>query len=161
MSESVCRNEDRHDHIPLEKESVLERLLAPVIVPDPLPVLPGLASNTQVPVVAMVPQAYILDRIPETVPKRGVSQKAPVLVGPAVICKFDPESRGPRFDMVGLESLKPPQETRMMQQQEVACDRHLPDLLLESVDVCNVAARKLDHGRTAVIRSIRSNHLPR
>jgi hypothetical protein len=63
--------------------------------------------------------------------------------------------------MVGLESLKPPQETRMLQRQEVAYDRHLPDLLLESVDVCNVAARKLDHGRTSLIRFIRSNQLPR
>ena len=148
-------------HVALEKESILERVLAPVIVADPLPVLPGLASNTQVPVIAMVPQADILDRIPETVPKRGVPSENSSPPGPAAICKFDPESRGPRFDMVGLESLKPPQETRMMQQQEVACDRHLPDLLLESVDVCNVAARKLDHGRTSLIRSIRSNHLPR
>ena len=55
--------------------------------------------------------------------------------------------------MVGLESLKPPQETRMLQQQEVACDRHLPDLLLESVDVCNVAAGKLERGRTSLIGS--------
>jgi len=54
--------------------------------------------------------------------------------------------------MVGLESLKPPQETRMLQQQEVACDRHLPDLLLESVDVCNVAARKVDHGRMSLVQ---------
>ena len=69
-------------HVALEKESILERVLAPVIVPDPLPVLPGLASNTQVPVIAMVPQADILDRIPETVPKRGVPQKTPVLLVP-------------------------------------------------------------------------------
>ena len=38
-------------HISLEKESVLERVLAPVIIPDPLPVLPRLTSNAQVPVI--------------------------------------------------------------------------------------------------------------
>jgi site-specific recombinase XerD len=54
--------------------------------------------------------------------------------------------------MVGLEYLTPPQETRMLQQQEVACDRHLPNLILQSVDFCNITARKLDHGRTSLIR---------
>jgi hypothetical protein len=67
-------------HIPLEKESVLDRLLAPVIVPDPLEVLPNPASNAYVPVVEMVPQAYVLKRIPEVLPEGGVPQKAPVLV---------------------------------------------------------------------------------
>jgi len=67
-------------HIPLEKESVLDRLLAPVIVPDPLEVLPGPASKAYVPVVAMVPQAYVLNRIPEVLPEGGIPQKAPVLI---------------------------------------------------------------------------------
>src|SRR6266481_8844034 len=67
-------------HVPLEKEGVLERLRAPLIVPDPLPDLPGLTSNAQVPVVAMVPQAYVLDPIPEVLPERGVPQPTPVLV---------------------------------------------------------------------------------
>jgi hypothetical protein len=64
----------------LEKESILDRLLTPVIVPDPLEVLPNPASNAYVPVVEMVPQAYVLKRIPEVLPEGGVPQKAPVLV---------------------------------------------------------------------------------
>jgi hypothetical protein len=67
-------------HIPLKKERVLERLLAPVIVPDPLEVLPNLAAEANVPVVSMVFQAYVLNRIPEVLPEGGVPQKAPVLV---------------------------------------------------------------------------------
>ena len=50
-------------HIPLEKEGVLERLLAPVIVSNPFPVLTGLTSNAQVPVIAMVPEADVLGAI--------------------------------------------------------------------------------------------------
>src|SRR5215467_3087571 len=42
-------------HIPLEKEGVLERLLAPVIVSNPFKVLTRLTANAEVPVVAMVP----------------------------------------------------------------------------------------------------------
>jgi hypothetical protein len=67
-------------HIPLEKEGVLDRLLTPVLIPDPLKVLPNLTSNTQVPVVAVVPQPHVLDRIPEVLPEGGVPQKAPVLI---------------------------------------------------------------------------------
>jgi hypothetical protein len=55
-------------HVPLEKESILERLLTPVIVPDPLPDLPSLTTNAQVPVVAIVSEADVLDRIPEVLP---------------------------------------------------------------------------------------------
>ena len=67
-------------HIPLEKESVLDRLLAPVIVPDPLEVLPSPASNAYVPVVEMVSQAYVLNRIPEVLPEDGIPQKALVFI---------------------------------------------------------------------------------
>jgi hypothetical protein len=67
-------------HIPLEKESILDGLLAPVIVPDPLEVLSSPGSKTYVPVVAIVPEAYVLKRIPEVLPEGGVPQKAPVLV---------------------------------------------------------------------------------
>jgi hypothetical protein len=67
-------------HIPLEKEGVLERLLAPVIVSDPFPVLTGLTSNAEVPVVVMIPEADVLDRIPEILTEGGVPEKAPVLV---------------------------------------------------------------------------------
>ena len=69
-------------HIPLQEESVLERVLAPVIVADPFKVLPGLTSNAQIPVVAMVPQPYVLGRIPEVLPESGVPQKTPVLLRP-------------------------------------------------------------------------------
>src|SRR5262245_41893866 len=69
-------------HISLEKESVLERVLAPVIIPDPLPVLPRLTSNAQVPVIAFVPEPYVLDRIPEVFPKGRVPKKTPILVRP-------------------------------------------------------------------------------
>ena len=47
-------------HVPLEKESVLERLQAPVIVPDPLEVLPSPGSKAYVPVIEMFPRAYVL-----------------------------------------------------------------------------------------------------
>jgi hypothetical protein len=69
-------------HIPLEKEAVPERLLAPVVVPYPLPVFSNLTSNAQVPVVAMVSEAYVLDRIPKVLAEGGVPQKTPVLVVP-------------------------------------------------------------------------------
>jgi hypothetical protein len=67
-------------HVPLEKESVLDGLLAPVIVSDPLEVLSSPASKTYVPVVAIVPEAYVLKWIPDVLPEGGVPQKAPVLV---------------------------------------------------------------------------------
>jgi hypothetical protein len=67
-------------HIALKKESVLERVLPPVIVADPFKVLSSLTSNAQVPVIAMVPQPYVLDRIPEILPERWVPQKAPVFI---------------------------------------------------------------------------------
>jgi hypothetical protein len=67
-------------HIPLEKEGVLERLLAPVIVSNPFPVLTGLTSNAQVPVITMVPEADVLDRIPEILAEGRVPEKAPVLI---------------------------------------------------------------------------------
>jgi hypothetical protein len=67
-------------HIALEKEGVLERLLAPVIVSNPFPVLTGLTSNAEVPVVTMVPEADVLNRIPEILAEGRVAEKAPVLV---------------------------------------------------------------------------------
>ena len=67
-------------HVPLEKEGVLERLLAPVVVSNPLPVLTRFAANAQVPVVAMVSEADVLDGVPEILTERGVPEKAPVLV---------------------------------------------------------------------------------
>jgi hypothetical protein len=67
-------------HIPLEKESVLDRLLTPVIISDPLPGFSNLASNACIPVIDVVPQTYVLNRIPEVLTKSGVTKKAPVLV---------------------------------------------------------------------------------
>jgi len=67
-------------HVPLEEESVLDRLLAPVVIPYPLKGFPNLASDAQVPVVPMIPEADVLDGIPEILPEGGVPEKAPVLV---------------------------------------------------------------------------------
>jgi hypothetical protein len=67
-------------HIPLEKEVVLERLLAPVLVSNPLPVLSSLAANAEVPVVSVVSEADVLDRIPEVLREGRVPEEAPVLV---------------------------------------------------------------------------------
>jgi hypothetical protein len=67
-------------HVPLEEESVLDRLLAPVVIPDSLKGFPNLASKTQVPVVPMIPEADVLDGIPEILTESGVPEKAPVLV---------------------------------------------------------------------------------
>src|SRR5262249_16024479 len=92
-------------HVALEEESILERVLAPVIVPDPLPILPGLASNTQVPVIAMVQQADILDRIPETLPKRGVPQKTPVLLVPHQFVSSIRSQRALPLTWLGLNPL--------------------------------------------------------
>ena len=62
------------------KKAILDRLLAPVVVPDPLKGFPNLASDAQVPVVTMVPEADVLDGIPEILTEGGVPEKAPVLV---------------------------------------------------------------------------------
>jgi hypothetical protein len=67
-------------HVPLEEESVLERLLAPVVVSNPFPVLTGLTANAEVPVVTMVPEGDVLNGIPEILTEGGVPEKAPVLV---------------------------------------------------------------------------------
>ena len=67
-------------HIPLEKKGILERLLAPVIVSNPFPVLTGLTADAEVPVFAMVPEADVLDGIPEILTEGGVPEKAPILV---------------------------------------------------------------------------------
>jgi hypothetical protein len=67
-------------HIPLEEEGVLDRLLAPVIVADPLKVLPNLASEADVPVVLIVLQAYVLNRVPEVLPEGRIPQETPILV---------------------------------------------------------------------------------
>jgi hypothetical protein len=88
-------------HIALEKESVLVRLLAPVIVPDPFKVLPSLTSNAQVPVVAIVAQAYVFDRIPRSLaggqgPAESSSPRQTVIVG-----NFDPGSRGRHSSTAG------------------------------------------------------------
>jgi hypothetical protein len=66
-------------HVPLEKEEVLE-WCHPLIVPDPLRSFPNLTSDAQVPVVDMLPQVYVLNRIPEVFPEGGITEKAPVLV---------------------------------------------------------------------------------
>ena len=67
-------------HIPLEKEGVLERLLAPVVVSNPFPVLTGFTANAEVPIVFMVPEADVVDGIQKVLPEGGVPKKAPVLV---------------------------------------------------------------------------------
>jgi hypothetical protein len=67
-------------HIPLEKESVLDRLLTPIIVADPLPGFSNLASNACVPVIDVVPKPDVLDRIPKVLSEGRIPQEAPVLV---------------------------------------------------------------------------------
>ena len=67
-------------HVPLEEESVLDRLLAPVVVSNPFPVLTGLTANAEVPIVPMIPEADVLDGIPEILTEGGIPEKAPVLV---------------------------------------------------------------------------------
>ena len=67
-------------HVPLEEESVLDRLLAPVVVSNPFPVLTGLTANAEVPVFAMIPEADVLDGIPEILTEGVVPEKAPILV---------------------------------------------------------------------------------
>jgi len=62
-------------HIPLEEESVLDRLLAPVIVADPLPGFSNLASNACLPVIDVVPKPYVFDRIPKVCRRAGFRRK--------------------------------------------------------------------------------------
>ena len=83
------------DHVSLQEESVPERLLSPVVVPDPLPVLPNLASNAQVPVIVVASQADIFDRIPGVVAVGGIPQKTPVLGIPQqIVTAIRPDGAG-------------------------------------------------------------------
>src|SRR5579864_4226227 len=63
-------------HVALEEERVGVRLLAPVIIADPLEGLSCLAADCEEPAVAF--QRNVLQRVPDILPKRRVLQKTPI-----------------------------------------------------------------------------------
>ena len=65
-------------HVALEEEGVGVRLLAPVIIADPLEGLSCLAADREEP--AFAPQRNVFQRVPDILPKRRILQKAPIFV---------------------------------------------------------------------------------
>jgi hypothetical protein len=80
MSESICRNGRRRAPCTAGGRKRSGSVAGPVVISDPLKGLPNLASDAQVPVVPMIPEADVLDGIPEILTEGGVPEKAPGLV---------------------------------------------------------------------------------